>query len=76
MRPRLYSLLLTHREESMELKLKPADGLTIKKPDGTKLAAEGEVVPRTSFWIKRLADGDVVEVTTVAKAAKSKPTKE
>lgn len=76
MRPRLYSLLLTHREESMELKLKPADGLTIKKPDGTKLAAEGEVVPRSSFWIKRLADGDVVEVTTVAKAAKSKPTKE
>ena len=40
MRPRLYSLLLTHREESMELKLKPADGLTIKKPDGTKLATE------------------------------------
>jgi hypothetical protein len=60
----------------MELKLKPATGLTIKKPDGSKLSTEGEVVPRTSFWIKRLADGDVVEVTTAAKVAKPNQTKE
>ncbi|EHK5439451.1 DUF2635 domain-containing protein [Aeromonas hydrophila] len=46
----------------MELNLKPAPGLVIKKPDGSKLAAEGERVPRTSFWLKRLADGDVLPV--------------
>lgn len=46
----------------MELYLKPKEGLTIRKPDGSKLAAEGERVPRTSFWLKRLADGDVLPV--------------
>lgn len=46
----------------MELHLKPKVGLTIRKPDGSKLAAEGERVPRTSFWLKRLADGDVLTV--------------
>lgn len=46
----------------MELYLKPAPGLVIKKPDGSKLAADGEKVTRTSFWLKRLADGDVLPV--------------
>lgn len=46
----------------MELYLKPKEGLTIRKPDGSKLTAEGERVPRTSFWLKRLADGDVLTV--------------
>lgn len=46
----------------MELYLKPKEGLTLRKPDGSKLAAEGERVPRTSFWLKRLADGDVLPV--------------
>lgn len=46
----------------MQIRIKPAAGLTIKKPDGSKLAADGEVVPRNSFWIKRLADGDVTYV--------------
>lgn len=46
----------------MELYLKPALGLVIKKPDGSKLAADGEKVPRTSFWLKRMADGDVLSV--------------
>lgn len=54
----------------MELHLKPAPGLVIKKPDGSKLAADGEKVPRTSFWLKRLADGDVNEVKPAAKATK------
>lgn len=55
----------------MELHLKPAPGLVIKKPDGSKLAADGEKVPRTSFWLKRLADGDVNEVNEVKPAAKA-----
>lgn len=46
----------------MELYLKPKEGLTLRKPDGSKLAAEGERVPRTSFWLKRLSDGDVLPV--------------
>lgn len=46
----------------MELYLKPKEGLTLRKPDGSKLAAEGERVPRTSFWLKRFADGDVLTV--------------
>lgn len=60
----------------MELNLKPAPGLVIKKPDGSKLAAEGEKVPRTSFWLKRLADGDVIEVKPAAKATKKPQAKE
>ena len=60
----------------MELNLKPAPGLVIKKPDGSKLAAEGERVPRTSFWLKRLADGDVEHVKPAAKATKKPQVKE
>ncbi|WP_303845274.1 DUF2635 domain-containing protein [Aeromonas sobria] len=59
----------------MELYLKPAPGLVIKKPDGSKLAADGEKVPRTSFWLKRLADGDVVNVKPAAKATNKKAEK-
>lgn len=60
----------------MELNLKPKEGLTIRKPDGSKLAADGEKVPRTSFWLKRLADGDVNEVKPAAKATKKPQVKE
>lgn len=60
----------------MELYLQPAKGLVIKKPDGSKLAADGEKVPRTSFWLKRLADGDVSEVKPAAKATKKPQVKE
>lgn len=60
----------------MELHLKPKKGLTIRKPDGSKLAAAGERVPRTSFWLKRIADGDVVEVKPAAKATKKPQVKE
>lgn len=69
----------------MELYLQPAKGLVIKKPDGSKLAADGEKVPRTSFWLKRLADGDVLpieeaqadkeDVKPAAKAANKKAEK-
>jgi hypothetical protein len=57
------------------LNLQPAPGLVIKKPDGSKLAADGEKVPRTSFWLKRLADGDVNEVKPAAKATNKKAEK-
>ena len=60
----------------MQIVVKPAKGLTVLKPDGGKLAAEGETVTRNSFWIRRLSDGDVTEVKPVARAAKQKPSEE
>ena len=59
----------------MELTLKPKPGLTVRKPDGNKLAADGEVVPRNSFWLKRLADGDVMSVNPASKATHKKTEK-
>ncbi|MDA1379747.1 DUF2635 domain-containing protein [Plesiomonas shigelloides subsp. oncorhynchi] len=57
----------------MYVNVKPADGLIVKKPDGTVLSADGEAVPRTAFWLRRFADGDVVisENKQVAKAART-----
>ena len=47
----------------MMLKIKPAAGKAIRDPLTMKLLApEGEEKPRNSFWIRRLAAGDVVEV--------------
>ncbi|MGU5685203.1 DUF2635 domain-containing protein [Aeromonas allosaccharophila] len=60
----------------MQIVVKPAKGLAVKKPDGSKLAAEGETVTRTSFWLRRLQDGDVTEVKPVAKVTKQKPSEE
>ncbi|HIC1544088.1 TPA: DUF2635 domain-containing protein [Escherichia coli] len=47
----------------MMLKIKPAAGKAIRDPFTMKLLAqEGEEKPRNSFWIRRLAAGDVVEI--------------
>ena len=37
----------------------PINGARVRKPDGQILKAEGEVVERESFWLRRVADGDV-----------------
>lgn len=60
----------------MDIIVKPKPGLTVRKPDGSKLQADGELVSRTSFWIRRLQDGDVTEVKPAAKAAKNPQPKE
>lgn len=65
----------------MELmKIKPKEGLKIKRPDnGRYLNPEGEDVPKNTFWARRLADGDVVEVGAKAPAkseAKAAPSYE
>lgn len=60
----------------MDIIVKPKPGLTVRKPDGSKLQADGERVSRTSFWIRRLQDGDVTEVKQAAKAAKNHQPKE
>ncbi len=57
----------------MEIKVKPANlAIKVRKPDGTHLADDGETVTRNTFWIRRIADGDVVEVTETAAASAAK----
>ena len=45
--------------------VRPAEGLKIRDPEtGNYLPDTGQIVPRSSFWLRRLKDGDVVETTT------------
>lgn len=54
----------------MMLKIKPAAGKAIRDPLTMKLlVSEGEEKPRNSFWIRRLAAGDVVEVGSTENTA-------
>jgi len=45
------------------LYVKPAEGSTVRDPgrDGAVLPPEGDFVPREIFWLRRIAQGDVVE---------------
>ncbi len=47
--------------------LKPAAGTRVRKEDGSLLAAAGEPVTLSTYWRRRLADGDVVPVPKTAK---------
>jgi hypothetical protein len=38
----------------------------VRKEDGAVLAETGETVIATSYWLRRLKDGDVEEVATAA----------
>lgn len=56
----------------MLIHIKPAKAaVPVRKPNGEYLNAEGEKVERSSFWVRRLNDGDVVAI----KAAKAATTK-
>lgn len=38
----------------------PAAGLQVRRPGtGQPLPAEGALVPRTAYWLRRLAEGDI-----------------
>lgn len=51
--------------------IKPKEGLLIRRPDNKKfLNPEGESVPKNMFWLRRIADGDVIEIN-LAKTEKS-----
>lgn len=53
--------------------LKPANGIYLRKEDGSILAVAGETVIASSYWLRRLKDGDVVVVDQQPAApAKSK----
>ncbi|MGI2196887.1 DUF2635 domain-containing protein [Shewanella baltica] len=56
----------------MLIHIKPAKAaVPVRKPNGEYLKADGEKVERSSFWVRRLNDGDVVAI----KAAKAATTK-
>lgn len=39
--------------------LKPKAGVRVRKPDGAYLDAAGEDLALTSFWLRRIAEGDL-----------------
>ena len=43
-------------------KVKPRAGAKVMKQDGTLLNPNGEEVEKTIYWVRRLRDGDVVEI--------------
>ena len=50
--------------------------LKVRKPVNGHLAEAGEWMPRDSYWLRRLADGDVVEADAPAEVpakASAKP---
>lgn len=51
--------------------LKPAGDAKVRRPDNRKhLKPEGEAVEMNSYWARRLAAGEVVEVTAGQPAPK------
>lgn len=56
------------------VRVKPAEGLTVLNPDRDMrpLDPKGEEVPRSMYWLRRLRDGDVVEITGEPEPAKTK----
>jgi hypothetical protein len=44
--------------------IKPAPGLRVRTPDGSLLPEAGATVELTIYWRRRLAAGDVIEVST------------
>jgi len=48
-----------------QIRIKPASGIKLRKPDGQLLAAEGEIVVANSYWFRRLQDGDIEEIADV-----------
>lgn len=55
--------------ETKPLHVKPArPGLVVRRPESkARLPAEGGKVPRTPYWRRRLAKGDVVETKPAAR---------
>lgn len=53
--------------------LKPAKGLKVRDPDrGDFLPDDGREVVLTTFWRRRLRDGDVVEAKTQSSSSVAK----
>lgn len=50
--------------------LKPAGDALVRRPDGQHLSPTGDRVEITSYWMRRLAAGEVVEVVADKPTAK------
>ena len=49
----------------MDIKVKPKQGVMVRDPETREpLKAEGEMKPRDTYWLRRIKDGDVIEVKT------------
>lgn len=47
-----------------EFKIKPNKGAKVRDPETMKhLKTTGETKPRNEYWLRRIADGSVVEAT-------------
>ncbi|EJL6427824.1 DUF2635 domain-containing protein [Vibrio cholerae] len=56
-----------------QIKVKPAKAsVPVRKENGEFLKQEGETVTRSAFWVRRLKDGDVVQVEQSAKKTRAK----
>lgn len=45
-------------------KIKPAAGRIVRDPiTRNPLSAAGETKPRSIYWLRRISDGDVIEIT-------------
>lgn len=58
------------------IKIKPGDGFKVKKPDGDFLKKEGESVPASVYWSRRIRFGEVVLVEAENGGAKQKEAKQ
>jgi hypothetical protein len=54
--------------------VKPAEGRKVRHPITKQhLDAEGAEVPESTYWLRRLAEGDVVPAAPAAPALESPP---
>ena len=58
------------------LKVKPKEGLLVPYPRERRfLPAEGAEVQKSSYWLKRLKDGDIIEIKEKEEAQVQSPPK-
>ena len=51
--------------------VKPREGVKVRIPDTSQhLPSEGASVPATSYWLRRINDGDVTEIKPAKGKAK------
>lgn len=56
--------------------LAPKPGLIVRDPeDGRPIPEDGKTVQRSSYWLRRLRDGSVTQVTKPRTSKKSEPAK-
>ncbi|KAB7624322.1 DUF2635 domain-containing protein [Alkalilimnicola sp. S0819] len=56
-----------------KLHIKPAPGRQVRDPiTAQPLAAKGEHKPASSYWLRRLRDGDVIDLTAPKKPKQAK----